>query len=279
MRIRIPVVKRPGATAHNNRMLNDAIRTCLNPPQGWGRNHLSTSQGWLHQCHGHVHGRGQTLGHYREATSTKRFLIELSTDIGIPITDLVQSIKGGKPALQGTWVHPQVAIHLAQWLSPRFAVLVSRWVYDWMSCRAPETIRPLPYHIRRYVANQLNVPPGYFSILTELTQALIGPMEAMGYTLPEHMWPDVSGGRMFCHALRDYHGIDTDSLPTYIHVFEDGRPPVRAKAYPEELLPAFRRHFREEWLPKKAAEYFQKRDPRALQFLPRLLPAPKKKAS
>jgi len=73
---------------------------------------------------------GKLWGHYREATSTKRFLIELSTDIGIPITDLVQSIKGGKPALQGTWVHPQVAIHLAQWLSPRFAVLVSRWVYE-----------------------------------------------------------------------------------------------------------------------------------------------------
>lgn len=30
---------------------------------------------------------------------------------------LVQSIVGGIPELQGTWVHPQIAIHLAQWLN------------------------------------------------------------------------------------------------------------------------------------------------------------------
>ena len=214
-------------------------------------------------------------GHYRENAATKSFLKELSAVIGIPITGLIESIQGGRPALQGTWVHPQVAIHLAQWLSPRFAVMVSQWVYDWMSGRSPGV---MPYHLRRYVVNNLNVPVGHFSILTELTQTLIGPMEAMGYTLPEHMWPDISEGRMFCQNLRDEHGVDTESLPTYIHVFEDGRAPVRAKAYPEDLLPAFRRHFRGEWLPKKAAEYFGKHDPRALEFLPRLLPKLVKRA-
>jgi hypothetical protein len=215
---------------------------------------------------------GKQWGHYREAANTRRFLTELASDIGIPISDLVQSIKGGKPALQGTWVHPQVAIHLAQWLSPRFAVMVSRWVYEWMSGRAPDIVRPLPYHLRRYMANVLNVPVGHFSILTELTQALIGPMEAIGYTLPQHLWPDISEGRMFCKMLRDEHGVDTEKLPTYLHIFDDGRPPVWAKAYPEELLPHFRRHFREVWLPQMAADYFGKRDPRALQYLPRLLP-------
>jgi hypothetical protein len=47
--------------------------------------------------------------------------------MGIPITELVQSIRGGTPELQGTWVHPQVAIALAQWLSPEFAVKVTKW--------------------------------------------------------------------------------------------------------------------------------------------------------
>jgi hypothetical protein len=153
--------------------------------------------------------------------------------------------------------------------------MVSQWVYDWMSGRTPGV---LPYHLRRYLANSLRVPDGHFSILTELTQALIGPMEAKGYTLPEHMWPDISEGRMFCQMLRDEHGVDTKNLPNYIHVFEDGRPPVKANAYPDELLPAFRRHFREVWLPEKAVDYFRKHDPRALEFLPRLLAAPKKKA-
>lgn len=63
------------------------------------------------------------------------------------------------------------------------------------------------------------------------------------YTLPEHMVPDISHGRIYCKWLRDSHGIDT--APTYALVYEDGRR-VAAKAYPEALLPNFRRHFREE---------------------------------
>jgi hypothetical protein len=64
----------------------------------------------------------------------------------------------------------------------------------------------------------------------------------MGYTLPEHMVPDISHGPMYCKWLRDKYGIDTDALPTYIHIYEDGRR-VPAKAYPENLLPDFRKHF------------------------------------
>jgi hypothetical protein len=46
-------------------------------------------------------------------------------------------------------------------------------------------------------------------MLTEMTQALIAPMEIMGYRLPESMLPDISGGRLFCKWLRDTYGIDT----------------------------------------------------------------------
>lgn len=172
--------------------------------------------------------------------------------------------------MQGTWVHPQVAIHLAQWLSADFAVRVSRWVFDWMSGGAAPKPPVMPYHLRRYVANQANVPVGHFSILSELTMALIGPMESMGYTLPEHMVPDISHGLMFCKWLRS-KGVDTDALPKYWHVYEDGRR-VQAKAYPESLLAEWRRHFREEWMPTKSVEYFRGRDSAALEYLPKLLP-------
>ena len=57
---------------------------------------------------------GKLWGHYNESASAKAFLAALEADIGIPISDLVKSIKGGDPHLQGTWVHPQVAIHLAE---------------------------------------------------------------------------------------------------------------------------------------------------------------------
>ena len=140
-----------------------------------------------------------------------------------------------------------VAIHLGQWVSPKFAVQVSRWVFDWMSGKVAAPLAEMPYHLRRYVANQPNVPAGHFSILTEMTQLLIAPMEIMGYSLPEHRIQISRTARCSGSGYVMYR-IDTNILPTYLHVFEDGRR-VRPKAYPEQLLADFRRHFREEWLP------------------------------
>lgn len=216
---------------------------------------------------------GKKLSHYLENKTTKDFLEELSSDAGIPASLLVIVKKGGIAAEQGTWVHPDVAMNLGQWCSPKFAVAVSRWVRDWISGKAKVG---LPYHIQRYMANMSEVPHSHFSMLNELIFGLIAPLESRGYTLPEHMVPDISEGRMFCKWLRDSKGIDTDTLPTYRHAYADGRV-VYAKLYPLALLEDFRKHFHEVWLPTKAIEYFQPRSPAAVPFLEDLvlsLPSP-----
>jgi hypothetical protein len=221
---------------------------------------------------------GKEWSAYRRLATTGSFLEQLESVLKINRTDLAHSISGGDSRLQGTWVHPHVAINLAQWCSATFAVHVSQWVYDWMNSVGPATVKEtVPYHLRRYIANQPNIPVAHFSILAEMTTLLIAPLEMMGYTLPEHMLPDISSGKMFCKWLRDNFGIDTDVLPTYLQVFEDGRR-VWPKAYPDRLLADFRRHFREEWLPHHSIEYFRKRDSEALQFLPKVIAAsqPKK---
>lgn len=213
---------------------------------------------------------GRAWADYNRLGSSIAFQNALSADMGIPISELVQSVKGGSPNLQGTWVHPQVAIHLAQWLSPEFAVKVTKWVFDWMSGKIPGG--NLPYHLRRYMANMTNVPAGYFSILNEVTLALIAPLEQMGYTLPQNMIPDISLGRLFSGWLRE-NGYDPDSMPRYNHTYEDGRV-VDARAYPKALRSKFERYFVEEWMHKKALPYFKPRDAEALPYLENLLALP-----
>ena len=64
--------------------------------------------------------------------NTKAFLNELKRSTGIPVDLLIQSITGGKNEDRKTWVHPYVAINIAQWISPQFDVKVSSWIYEVM---------------------------------------------------------------------------------------------------------------------------------------------------
>ena len=71
-----------------------------------------------------AHGK-KLLANYNQNKQTKEYLQALSLNIGIPIIELFVTTAG---KYGGTWVHRKVAIHLAQWLSPSFAVQVSNWV-------------------------------------------------------------------------------------------------------------------------------------------------------
>ena len=63
---------------------------------------------------------------------TRAFIRVLSSVVGIPTTELIKLGTGSKHKSSQTWVHPQVAINIAQWISPSFDVKVSGWVYEIM---------------------------------------------------------------------------------------------------------------------------------------------------
>ena len=44
------------------------------------------------------------------------------------------TVKRGSPSNGGgSWIHPKLAVHLAQWCSPDFALLVSDWIEEWLT--------------------------------------------------------------------------------------------------------------------------------------------------
>ena len=224
------------------------------------------------QWHNYV--RNETTGHFMRALEAKT---------RIRVLDLYQQVTD-KSGLKSTWVHPKVAIHLAQWLSAEFAVQVSEWVYDWIEGKGSPHSGKLPAHLAWYVANDSRVPTGFFSILQETGLGLFGPLHNVGFDIPNNWVPDISVGMMFCAWLR-LDGFDTDELPTYSHDYQDGRV-VEANLYPDELLARFRRWFRTEWLPRHGVRYFKSKDPASLVYLDRIpalalasnQPAPKKRA-
>ena len=70
--------------------------------------------------------------HWKALNKTFDFLTVLSTSVGITTDLLIQTKMTGINENRGTWVHPQVAINIAQWISPQFDVKVSSWVYEAM---------------------------------------------------------------------------------------------------------------------------------------------------
>lgn len=220
----------------------------------------------------HNYVRNETTGHFLRALEAKTL---------ISVLDLIQEVRDGS-GVAATWVHPKVAIHLAQWLSAEFAVQVSEWVVDWVAGNtAPKSPVELPHHLNRYIKNDSSVPQGYFSVLQETGLSLFGPLHYIGFEIPKGWVPDISVGKLYCTWLREKHGVETDSLPTYAHDYLDGRPIVYPKAYPEQYLPDFRNWFRTVWLPQHGVQYFKKKDPSSLIYLDKLpaLAAPKASAN
>lgn len=206
---------------------------------------------------------------YMRLSQTKEFLNALSDDMGIPLTELIQKVKSGIPNIQGSWVHPQVAINLGLWASPQFAVLITKWVFDWMKGKHKNDSN-LPFHIRRYLMNREKIPPTHFSMLDQMTLKLLAPLEQRGYSIPNNMMPDISLGRMFCDWLRK-NGYEPDTFPTYTHVFNDGnRPPVQAKLYPNEIMTAFNFEVNN-WITNKSIAYFKERDDKAIPVLENII--------
>jgi hypothetical protein len=57
--------------------------------------------------------------------TTKQLINHVKSETEIPVSQLID-IKKRK----GSWIHPDLAIQLAQWISPKFAIQVSKWIRE-----------------------------------------------------------------------------------------------------------------------------------------------------
>ena len=70
---------------------------------------------------------GKQFKHWNCLESTKELVNALILKVGITTVKLIDSKKG---KYGGSWVHPDLAIQLAQWISPMFSLQVSSWVRE-----------------------------------------------------------------------------------------------------------------------------------------------------
>jgi hypothetical protein len=73
---------------------------------------------------------GKRWNHYQENERTAAYLQALAASLGIPADQLVITTTTGPNHLRGTWVHPRLAVDLARWLSPQFAVWMDGWFLE-----------------------------------------------------------------------------------------------------------------------------------------------------
>jgi hypothetical protein len=75
---------------------------------------------------------GKKFKDWDRLDSTKELIKELEKSIGVDANcKLIDKKVGGSHS--GSWVHPDLAVPLAQWISPAFTIQVSKWIREWRS--------------------------------------------------------------------------------------------------------------------------------------------------
>jgi len=82
---------------------------------------------------------------YRESDRCQLYLDALSQTTEIPVFDLIQSRQGHGG---GTWVHPQIAVDLARWISAPFAVWMDGWFLESVQQAQPAPVETTASRLR-----------------------------------------------------------------------------------------------------------------------------------
>ena len=102
---------------------------------------------------------GKLVGDWLRLKTTTEFTDALSADMQIPISALIQVVKGGNNE-QGTWMHEDIALEFARWLSPTFAI--------WCNKRIKELLQYGMTATQPTLEQMINNPDLVISLATQL---------------------------------------------------------------------------------------------------------------
>jgi hypothetical protein len=98
----------------------------------------------LTKAHYEATGQRREVSEWLSNKRTQESLEHLSAKTGIPVSKLT-SVRKGKPAnLQGTYIHPKLAVRFAIWLSDDFGYAVEEWVEEWAKGAYQQSTRQCP---------------------------------------------------------------------------------------------------------------------------------------
>lgn len=117
---------------------------------------------------------GKHLPHYMANERTRDYIAALAPVVGIPTTDLIHTTQGGTPSLQGTWIHPRLAIDLARWISPAFAVWMDGWFLESLTPALQPARQPLERGVHVVAASQRGAAMIWHEVITAEVSSALG---------------------------------------------------------------------------------------------------------
>jgi hypothetical protein len=180
---------------------------------------------------------GKQWSKYRESDRCQTYLDALAETSGIRMFDLIESRQGQGG---GTWVHPQVAVDLARWISAPFAVWMDGWFLE-----SVQQVQPKPV--------ETTAPP----LLREaeviaLVERSIGLFERLGGLdqRDELLFKDIVRSNVLTASSGLLSGAPTDEELTlgdaWLEVFQQVLPRSQFCAAGKLVARAYREEFGEE---------------------------------
>ena len=173
---------------------------------------------------------------YRESDRCQTYLGALSQTTEIPLFGLIESRQGQGG---GSWVHPQVAVDLARWISAPFAVWMDGWFLE-TSQQAPAP--PAPVTSPRLKAAEL----------LALVERSIGLFERLGGLdqRDELLFKDIVRGNLFTTGAGLLPAAPSDEEMTlsdaWLEVFQQVLPRSQYGSVGKLVAETYRKEFQQE---------------------------------